>query len=118
MVQSIRDEFVNILHDVTWMDSQTKTAAIQKAKSLTSHIAYPDELSDNTKLDEYYQELEITPDNMFLNALRVKKFETNYNFYKLRKPVNKTDWVTHSMPAMVNAAYAPLENSIREYFKI
>lgn len=113
LVNNIRSEFVDILHGLSWMDDQTKAAAIEKAKSLTNHIGYPDELADNNKLEEFFKELVIEPDNLLLNTLRLNVFNINYAFNKLREPVNKTDWVTHSKPALVNAAYSPLENSIR-----
>jgi predicted metalloendopeptidase len=32
---------------------------------------------------------------------------------KLMFQVNKTDWVRHGQPAVVNAFYSPLENSIQ-----
>jgi len=42
-------------------------------------------------------------------------FGTDYSFNKLRLPVNKTDWVRHARPAVVNAFYSSLENSIRKF---
>lgn len=114
LVTNLRREFTNILQDVKWMDGTTKMAAIEKSKTLTNHIGYPDELGDETKIEEYYKKLDAEPDNLFQNSLRLTKFSTDLSFGKLRKPVNKTDWTTHSRPAMVNAAYAPLENSIRK----
>lgn len=115
LVDNIREEFIDILHKITWMDDATRNAAIEKAKALTKHIGYPNELADNKKLEEYYRELELEPDNLLINVLRLNVFDTNYAFNKLREPVNKTDWVTHSKPALVNALYSSLENSIRKY---
>ncbi len=40
-------------------------------------------------------------------------FGTDYAFSKLRERVNKTDWIRHGRPAVVNAFYSPLENSIQ-----
>lgn len=114
MVDDIRNEFINILHNVTWMDNETRTKAIKKAESLTTHIGYPNELADNEKLEEFYDNLEIEPDNILLNTLRLNKFQKDFSFNRLRKPVNKTDWITHSIPATVGAAYSSLENSISE----
>ncbi|XP_046657606.1 LOW QUALITY PROTEIN: neprilysin-2-like [Daphnia pulicaria] len=37
----------------------------------------------------------------------------NYAFKKLRESVNKTNWISHGRPAVVNAYYSPLENSIQ-----
>jgi len=48
------------------------------------------------------------------NALNLMIFGTNYAIKKLRLPVNKTDWVTHGFPAVVNAYYSPQENSVRK----
>lgn len=115
LVENIRDEFINILTEIDWMDEETRQEAIKKAKVLTPHIGYPNELADNNKLEEYYRNLEIEPDNLLLNTLRLNVFNTDHSFSKLRKPVNKTDWETHSKPAVVNAYYSALENSIRMY---
>lgn len=46
--------------------------------------------------------------------LNLTKFGTDYSFSKLRQPVNKSDWITHSRTAIVNAFYSAIENSIRE----
>lgn len=54
MVADIRAEFLDILNKVDWMDEQTRKNAIDKAKSMSTHIAYPDELLDNKKLEEFY----------------------------------------------------------------
>lgn len=113
LVTNIREEYVKILQEVSWMDDVTRTAAIEKAKSMTSHIAFPDELIDNNKLEEYYNGLELKPDSLLQNVLRVRTFNDKHAIQRLRKPVNKTDWESHTMPATVNAAYSPLENSIQ-----
>lgn len=114
MVNNIRKEFESLLGKLPWMDAATKTAAIDKAKALSEHIGYPNELADNAKLEEYYASLEIVRDDWLLNALRLRKFKTDLKFSRLREPVNKTEWLEHSKVAVVNAFYSPLENSIRE----
>lgn len=114
MVENIRQEFQSLVSELTWMDEETKTSAIEKAKSLVPHIGYPNELADNSKLVQYYGPLEIERDNFLLNLFRIKKFDTDFKYSRLREPVNKTDWLDHANPAIVNAFYAPLENSIRE----
>lgn len=116
MVDDIRDEFINILHNVTWMDDETRAKAIKKAELLTTHIGYPNELADNEKLEEFYENLEMEPDNILLNTLRLNVFQKDFNYNRLRIPVNKTDWLTHSIPATVGAAYSSLENSISKLF--
>lgn len=112
LFNDIRNTFIDVLNEVTWMDENTRNEAIKKAKALTAHIGYPDELAENDKLEEYYRELEIEPDNLLLNTLRLEVFDLDNLFNKLRKTVNKTDWETHSIPSTVGAYYSSGENSI------
>lgn len=95
------------------MDDETRKAALDKAESMSTHIAYPDELLDDKKLEELYAKLEISPGNYLQSILNLTLFNNEYSFDKLRKPVNKSDWVTHGRPAVVNAFYSSIENSIR-----
>lgn len=41
MVNGIRAEFEKILTTVPWMDKTTRSAALSKAKAMTTHIGYP-----------------------------------------------------------------------------
>lgn len=53
--------------------------------------------------------------NLYLESiLNVTKFGMNYSFGRLRAKVNKTEWITHGRPAVVNAFYSSIENSIRK----
>ncbi|KAF7279498.1 hypothetical protein GWI33_007175 [Rhynchophorus ferrugineus] len=113
MVADIRAEFETILKSVDWMDDETRKNALDKAKSMSTHIAYPDELLDNKKLEEFYDALELD-ENQYLNSiLNLTLFGTRLSFKRLRQPVNKTDWITHGRPAVVNAFYSAIENSIQ-----
>lgn len=57
MVNGIREEFHKILENLDWMDDETRANALDKAAAMTTHIAYPDELLDNDKLIEFYNEV-------------------------------------------------------------
>lgn len=54
MVSDIRSEFYEILKKVEWMDEITRKNALEKAAAMTTHIAYPDELLDDKKLEDFY----------------------------------------------------------------
>nr|KAF7394145.1 hypothetical protein H0235_016740 [Vespula pensylvanica] len=115
MVNDIREEFTKILKKVDWMDEETKESALDKAASMSSHIAYPDELLDDKKLEKFYEKLELTEGNYLESILNLTLFGIEYSFSRLRKPVNKSDWITHGKPAIVNAFYSSIENSIRTH---
>ncbi|KRF83081.1 neprilysin-2 isoform X3 [Drosophila virilis] len=113
MVNDIRMVFDDILNEVIWMDDKTKKEAKEKLHSMATHIGYPDEMLDNEKLAKYYEKLDINPEKYFESFLNMNIFGTDYSFNKLRLPVNKTDWIRHARPAIVNAFYSSLENSIQ-----
>ncbi len=95
------------------MDERTKRRAKEKANGIVEHIGYPSELLSVDKLNELYSGLELNSTHYLGNALNMTVFGTNYAFSKLREKVNKTDWIRHGRPAVVNAFYSPLENSIQ-----
>merc|ERR1719183_789099 len=113
MVSEIRRQFERLLDEVDWMDEDTKRQARVKAQGMVEHIGYPSELLEMSKLEDLYAGLELSPNAYLRNALNMTVFGTNYAFSKLREKVNKTDWVRHGRPAVVNAFYSPLENSIQ-----
>ncbi|CRK97823.1 CLUMA_CG011199, isoform A, partial [Clunio marinus] len=114
MVNSIKEEFEQILKTVPWMDDKTRAAALCKVGTMVTHIGYPDELMDDKKLIDFYQNITIDENKYLESILNINVFGTDRAFKKLREPVNKTDWITHSKPAVVNAFYSSIENSIRK----
>lgn len=96
------------------MDEETRVAALDKVDSMNSFIAYPDELLDDSKLEQYYRKMEIVQDSYLEAILSLRLFATEHSLEQLRLPVNKSDWVTYGDSAMVNAYYSPNDNSMRK----
>ncbi|XP_058793376.1 neprilysin-2-like isoform X2 [Phymastichus coffea] len=113
MVTGIRKEFRKIIEKVDWMDEETRLAALEKADAMSSFIAYPNELLDDNKLDKYYESLTIERGNYLESILNLTLFATEYTLSQLRKPVNKSDWITYGDAAVVNAYYSPNDNSMQ-----
>ena len=55
MVKDIREVFTEIIDELEWMDEETKLRAKEKAAAMFTHIAYPDELLDDKKLTDRYE---------------------------------------------------------------
>lgn len=113
MVGAIKSEFESTLNTTDWMDDITKEAALEKVNSMLTFIAYPNELMDDQKLIEYYQDLVLDSENYFESILNITKFEGLKIARNFRKAINKTSWDDHSDVAVINAFYSPLENSIQ-----
>lgn len=87
----------------TWMDEQTKKAAIAKLDKVMLKLAYPDKWKD-------FSNLEVKTDSYFENDNRASTFWFDYNLNKLGKPVDRTEWAM--APQTVNAYYNPGMNEI------
>lgn len=57
MVKDIKDAFKEILFKADWMDSDTKDYAIKKLNALTANVACPEELLDDDKVNNYYNDV-------------------------------------------------------------
>lgn len=112
MVQFIVREFLAILDGIDWMDEQTRQRARAKAQSIRPYIGYPDELLNDTLVEEHYAKVVLQPDTYFENIMRLRKWSTDYAFGQLRKPHIKGEWKKHAQVAVVNAYYNSLENCI------
>lgn len=116
LTNTIYEEFIETLQNVPWMDEQSIAAAIVKANNMHFHIAFPQELVDDEKLEILYSGLELQPESLLHNLIQIQKFIEYRTINKLRQPVNKTDWEEHSIITTVNAYYNFLENSISKHF--
>ena len=89
--------------NLDWMSAETKVKAIEKLDKFTAKVGYPDKWRD-------YSALEISPDDLMGNMLRVAKFERDFELSKIGVPVDRTEW--HMPPQTVNAYYSPRSNEV------
>lgn len=114
VAHKIHEEFIETLKRVSWMDDESRNAAIEKANAMKFHIGYPDELMNDTMLDEHYKDLELQSDSYFQSMLNAQKILMNREILQLREPVDKNDWIEHSLRLThVDAFYSVVENSIQ-----
>lgn len=115
LAKEIHEEFIETLKRAPWMDDESREASIGKANAMKFHIGYPQELANDTLIDEYYKDMELqATDSYLLSMLRIQRFLKDREIIKLRKQVNKSDWIEHSTYLTeVNAFYSVFENSIR-----
>jgi len=103
LVESLRTSLGQRIDNLSWMSAETKVKAQEKLATINVKIGYPDKWRD-------YSGLEIKKDSYLDNVFRSWKFETEYNFSKINKPVDKAEWFMP--PQMVNAYYNPAMNEI------
>ncbi len=103
LVQAIRDAYKERINKLTWMSDSTKLKALAKLSSITKKVGYPDKWKD-------FSALKIDKGPFALNMQRARIWWHNYNFNKLGKPVDRTEW--EMTPQTYNAYYNPSNNEI------
>lgn len=104
LVKNLSDALKNRLEKLEWMSAQTKAKALEKWKTFTPKIGYPDKWRD-------YSGLTIDANKSYLdNVMVAGAFENAYQMKKVGKPTDRTEW--GMTPQTVNAYYNPLQNEI------
>ncbi|GMT05814.1 hypothetical protein PENTCL1PPCAC_27988, partial [Pristionchus entomophagus] len=105
--------FRSQLDQLNWMDKQSKKGAFDKLDNLVLNIAYPDWVTDNAQITEYYKTLDITEEDNFMN--QVLKL-TNYFAMNEVRPflgdITRDRGDFSSFIGTTNAWYQPQMNSI------
>lgn len=114
IVMNIRNEFDELIKKAEWMDDVTRQNALDKSKELTSYVGYPEELKNNSKIDELYKGLELTDKTLLGNIFILDKFREECECRKFRQPYDRKNWKSRVSPFIVNARYTPSENTIRK----
>lgn len=115
LVTSIKEEFEKLLKTVKWLDEETRSAALKKIHHMDSIVAYPEEFFSDEMLFKVYENVSIDESKYFETVLQLNKLDIYDQFRNLHAPINKTDWITHSFVAVVNAFYFSTENNIRKF---
>ena len=71
IVANIKSEFEKILHQIDWMQPQTKAHALEKLSIMELKIGYPDELLDERKVIHHYRNVKfgsLVPEFLLINA--------------------------------------------------
>jgi len=103
LVKNLIQAYRISIQSLDWMSQETKEKAFIKLEKFTPKIGYPDKWRDYTKLT-------ITKGDLLGNLERITKFSADYEYAKIGKPVDKTEW--HMTPQTVNAYYNPGMNEI------
>ncbi len=103
LVNNLQKAFETRITSLDWMSDSTKVLAKAKLYTFLKKIGYPDVWKD-------YSSVTISNNSHFNNVLATRKFEHDYEFSKLGKPVDKNEWGM-SAPT-INAYYNPTFNEI------
>jgi len=103
LVEAIRDALRERIKNLSWMSDSTKEKAYAKLAAVTKKVGYPDKWKD-------FSAMTISNDSYLQNIVNANIWQHNYEFNKLGKPVDRTEW--GMTPQTWNAYYNPSNNEI------
>jgi putative endopeptidase len=103
LVANLKVAMAARIKKLSWMSDTTKASAQQKLAKMEVMVGYPDKWRD-------YSGLKIDPKDLVGNVRRAIAFEADFQFGKVGKPVDRTDW--GMTPQTVNAYNGGFENKI------
>jgi putative endopeptidase len=103
LVENLIKAYQTSIENLSWMGEETKKKALDKLAKFTPKIGYPDKWRD-------YSSLTIKRGDLVGNLARIAKFRSDFEYSKVGKPVDKSEWLM--TPQTVNAYYHPIMNEI------
>jgi len=75
MIKNIVNEFEIMLNETNWMDEKTRKSALTKLRMMRPYVVgYPQELHNNTLIDENYEGIHMTPKHYLTNILNLRRY--------------------------------------------
>lgn len=98
---------------VDWMDKTTRNEALDKLNGMEPRMAYPEELLNISKLDDYYKNLIIDSNSLLKTELNVNRFLYDLEIQSIDRPLNSMDWdEPFGSAATTNAFYSRATNTM------
>ena len=98
LVANLEEAYRRDIERLDWMGPETRARALAKLAKFRSKVGYPTRWRD-------YSSVEVRPDDLLGNVMRLEAFETDRQFAKLGKPIDHDEWLMS--PQTINAYYNP-----------
>ncbi|XP_050056333.1 membrane metallo-endopeptidase-like 1 isoform X7 [Aphis gossypii] len=110
MTDNIKWAFKKIVHETSWMDDETKNAALRKLANMKTYFGYPNNY--NNVLNNFFENLNVT-DNHIANLISIQMFNTKrlWKYLTEVKEWNDQTWLVQIYPTEVIAFYFPALNA-------
>ncbi|KAJ9589999.1 hypothetical protein L9F63_016891, partial [Diploptera punctata] len=110
MVRNIRTAFYSMVESADWIDTNTKTATLEKVEDVNASIGYPDWILNSHELEEYYDGVEVNGTDFLLDVLWILELSMTDELMLLGSEFTQQGSIID--PLEVNAYYGNQENDI------
>jgi endothelin-converting enzyme len=108
MIEEVKAAFKVRLQEKAWLDETTKKRCVEKVDAITKMVAYPDQIDNDTYLNDLYEGYHPAEMDYFGNYMLFVNGSLADNLDSLPDPVDKSVWL--NAPTAVNAYYSPQFN--------
>ncbi|KAF7992882.1 hypothetical protein HCN44_005226 [Aphidius gifuensis] len=114
MVKNIKNQLKIEINKATWMTYESKKIADNKITATVEKILYPNELLNDTLLNDYYKYLQLFNDTTFIEAVLSTNLFNYKNLWNTKNINNKNEDWTHfaSLTPTTNAYFNQRKNYI------
>ncbi|XP_043251841.1 neprilysin-4-like isoform X2 [Colletes gigas] len=110
MLLDIKAAFDEMVAELDWMDAGTRARAHKKLQAMRPYVGIPDWINNLTKLEKYYEGMEVVPGKLFDTFLKLADAGMKKSLNALRQKPDKNRWI--STGTTVNAFYSAILNSV------
>jgi putative endopeptidase len=103
LISNLTDAYRERITNNSWMDADTRKAALEKLAAFEPRIGHPVKYID-------YSSMKVVKGDALGNAMRAGQFDWDLELSRFPKPVDRTLWGMY--PQTINAYYNPLANQI------
>lgn len=109
MIENIRVAFHGLVHEVKWMDDQTKCSTHEKLNAMKNFVGFPEWILKTGELDKYYKSLAFNESTHLRNLIDVLQWQMSEKLETLYA-AEDIGWAT--TPTNVNAFHSFQANAI------
>uniref|UniRef100_A0A915EQK0 Uncharacterized protein n=1 Tax=Ditylenchus dipsaci TaxID=166011 RepID=A0A915EQK0_9BILA len=112
VLNSILLGFRSMVEQISWMSPLAKQGAFDKMDNIVTNVGYPDFITNNTQLENYYKDLQFNRRDNFVTSMeKITKFFFKQQFaYLVKKGVMRDEFGSSNV--LVNAWYQPQVNRV------
>lgn len=111
---NVQHEFVELVENANWMDSETKRRTIEKVENINPIIAYPEELLYDFITDKFLKDLNFVNDSYMENLFNIRTYNRDF-FSRCTNEVNAEECkrlIVCRNNALGADAYTPLNGNL------
>src|SRR5271168_4114459 len=91
LVGELRSTLKNLISESTWMDSKTKSAALEKLAKMQNRIGFATRILNETYMTDLLTGVVLRPTTFYQNIKSIERADIRLDIEKLRIPYNSQE---------------------------